>query len=1098
MKTTHHLLLVFIGSALLGVSTHARTQGPAHSARAKGDSSAVNCSGSVTDAAGKPVAGATVEYWRYQGVPLRPKLELKQRLTTGGDGAFSFQASRGMGFLLARKPGLAPAWKRLASMVGLVPGPGEKLVLTTPAAIEGSVVDENGKPVAHARVSVSAALGKMPQEEGSPAMNYLGGEPARDCFETQTDAAGHFSISDFPTNATAALAVEAPGLALRPPEQPRRFYAGFASLPWRAGQKDIKLVVEPAGKIEGRIVVEGSKKAPPVAQLSVQPQFATMGYAFGPAEREPVKSSADGTFHIDDVPPGDCVIRAVFGTNGLPDWVAETVTAKVLSGQTTRGVVMKAIRGGVLEASVLRETDSQPLAGVDVSAARQGYQSSAVSGAKGIALLRLPPGDYSVMAGQEATLSYQTRASVSAGETNHVELDIIPPIRVTGVVHEPDGRAAADAPIWMVGGGMGAGVAAKTDANGKFKVEWNPRRFGQGAATMALLVRDVEHNLAAAQDVEEDTGPVDLKLAPALTVVGSAECNGKPVTNATAALVFWAGQSGAWLQGLAKSTTPGHFEIPALPPGRRYGIVVSAPGCGQQESYDIGASAEPGRQVLDPVELKLANLKLSGQVLDANDKPVEGAFVNLNGEGQPSAGAQTDSNGRFQFEHVCEGSARLFANARNSFGSATAQGGDTNVVLRLGQNASGFPAASIHHLRGKVTDAQGKPVAGAELKAFPGFNSEWVKTQSDGTYRLTWSLQPWQAQAGGALLLVRDPARHLAASADLSEDTTNLNVRLKPAMTLGGRVEEVDGKPLPGAQVGVWVKAGNTFEQLDQDLVPSNTQGRYELKCLPTDPQCIVFASASGHGRSQQQVENDSGTNYMELPPFTLKVADRVVAGQVMDENDKPVSGANVNLNGEGQPNGYMTTDSKGRFHFRVCEGSLRLFASSQAGFAQASAQGGDTNVVITLRSRNNSFRPATQRMALRGQPLPDLTSVHLSAASAPAGKPVLLCLFDAGQRPSRHVVHLLEVQAPGLRQRHISVIAVQSVATSDAIFDAWKSASPVSFPVGRVTEKSGKTRWATSASTLPWLILTDATHRVIAEGFSLDDLESQLKKMRN
>ncbi len=1096
---THHLLLVFIGSAFLGVSSPLQAQDPVQSTRAKSDSHEVNCSGTVTDAAGKPVAGATVEYWHYKAAPfLRPALELKQRVVTGSEGAFDFEVSPARGFLLARKPGLAMAWSQLGSPFNLAPQSGKTLVLTPPGTLSGMVIDENGAAVANAKVFVSAALGQKPQEEGPARVNYLVGEAARKCFETRTDAAGNFSISDFPTNATAALAVEAPGKVLRPPEHPRRFSGGFESLAWRAGQKDIKLVVEPAGRIEGRIVVEGSKQPPPVAELTVQPSLATMGYVFGPAERKPVQSSADGTFHIDAAPPGEHVIHAVFGTNGLPDWVAETVPVTIQSGQTTHGVVIKAIRGGFLEVSVLRATDSQPLAGFDVSAAKQGYQSSAVSGVNGVARLRLPPGRYQVMAVRGRTFSDQNGVDVGAGETNRVELEVIPPIEITGVVHEPDGSPATDIPVWTIGGGVGPGVAAKTDSKGQFSVEWSPRRFGQGSATMALLVRDVEHNLAAAQDIEEDTGPVDLKLAPALTVVGSAECDGKPVTNATAALVFWAGRSGSWLQGLGRSTTSGHFEIPALPPGRRYGIVVSAPGYGQEQTYDIGASAEPGRQTLDPVELKPANLKLSGQVLDADDKPVEGAYVNLSGQGQPSSGTQTDHNGHFQFEHVCEGTAQVFANARNSFGNASAQGGDTNVVLRLGQNSSGLPAASLHHLRGKVTDPDDKPVAGAELKAFPGFNSEWVKTQSDGAYHLTWSLQPWQAQAGGALLLVRDPVRHLAASADLSEDTTNLDVQLKPAMALGGRVEDVEGKPLAGAQVGVWVKAGNSYEQLDENLVPSDSHGRYRLKCLPTDPQYIVFASASGHGRIQHQIENDSGTNYLELPPFNLKVADRVLAGRVVDQDEKPVSGVGVNLNGEGQPNGYMTTDSKGRFHFRVCEGTLRLFASSQAGYGQISAQGGDTNVVITLRSQNSAFRSALRHTTLKGGPLPDLAGVHLPADSAPAGKPVLLCLFDAGQRPSRHVIHLLDEQAPTLRQKNICVLGVQSSVTSDAIFDGWKSASPVSFPVGRVTEKSGKTRWASGASTLPWLILADANHRVIAEGFSLDDLETQLKKLRN
>jgi hypothetical protein len=124
---------------------------------------------------------------------------------------------------------------------------------------------------------------------------------------------------------------------------------------------------------------------------------------------------------------------------------------------------------------------------------------------------------------------------------------------------------------------------------------------------------------------------------------------------------------------------------------------------------------------------------------------------------------------------------------------------------------------------------------------------------------------------------------------------------------------------------------------------------------------------------------------------------------------------------------------------------------------------------------------------------LPNLTAVHLAA---PAGKPALVCLFDAGQRSSRHVLHLLDERADALRQQNLCVIGVQSSVTSDEVFNGWKSASPVSFPVGRVTGNTGEFKWALDAPESPWLILTDASHQVIAEGFSLDELDAQLRKL--
>ncbi len=332
------------------------------------------------------------------------------------------------------------------------------------------------------------------------------------------------------------------------------------------------------------------------------------------------------------------------------------------------------------------------------------------------------------------------------------------------------------------------------------------RHLGDGVAhglvdapSSSLRLRDWnakhkrEHNLAVAQDLDEEGGPMELKLEPGLTVAGRVESDGKPVTNAAVALIFWTGNSGMHLTGLTRTTnTPGRFEIPALPTGRKYGITVSAPGYGQRAMYDVGAaSAEAGRMELETFDLKPANLKLAGQVVDLDDKPVAGANVNISGDGQPNGNARSDREGKFHFEHVCEGTVQISANNQGSYGNISAEGGDTNVVLRLGQTIGVAQGGVTRKLKGMVTDAEGKPAAGAQLAVFP-FNPEprWIKSDSNGAFSLTWSLQPYQLQNGGATLVARDAARNLATSAELEEDTTNLDVKLKPALTLAGLVTE--------------------------------------------------------------------------------------------------------------------------------------------------------------------------------------------------------------------------------------------------------------------------------------------------------------------
>ena len=149
----------------------------------------------------------------------------------------------------------------------------------------------------------------------------------------------------------------------------------------------------------------------------------------------------------------------------------------------------------------------------------------------------------------------------------------------------------------------------------------------------------------------------------------------------------------------------------------------------------------------------------------------------------------------------------------------------------------------------------------------------------------------------------------------------------------------------------------------------------------------------------------------------------------------------------------------------------------------------------MTLSPQGN-ISQTPRRKPLKGSPLPDLADVNLAGDIAPAAQPVVLCLFDAGQRSSRHLVHQLEEQAAALRRQGVTVLGVQAVVTSDEILNEWKSASPVSFPLGRVTEKSEKAKWVSAVPALPWLILTDANHRVVAEGFALDELDAQIKNL--
>ena len=206
------------------------------------------------DADGKPVAGAVVECYQYgsaRHAVRRQRDGGETAVTTGTNGAFEFRVSPVTTVLLGRKPGLAPAWSQYWNLTKDVTE--QRLIFTPPTTLTGVVVDEADKPVADAEVWVYYACIVREREEGGMSYAYLNGKPGRDYFSTRTAADGKFVIQGFPTNASADLAVSKPGKVLR---EPQRDGISPDNMRCQPGQQDVKLVVEPAGSIEGKVVAQ--------------------------------------------------------------------------------------------------------------------------------------------------------------------------------------------------------------------------------------------------------------------------------------------------------------------------------------------------------------------------------------------------------------------------------------------------------------------------------------------------------------------------------------------------------------------------------------------------------------------------------------------------------------------------------------------------------------------------------------------------------------------------------------------------------------------------------------------------------------------------
>jgi Carboxypeptidase regulatory-like domain len=1061
------------------------------SANAASATAPLRFSGQVVDAQDRPVAGVTVTRyeWRDGNHPSQD-FEAKEAVTTPADGSFTLGLPRTPALFVAEKPGFGAAWRQSRNVGHDVTR--QEIVIRPPAGLAGTVVDEADKPVVDAQVYVVAAVTEMTQPGGGRRFGYLTGRLARNLFNARTDQDGRFRIEGFPAEIAVDLFARAKGKVLR---NAVRESLGPDTMPWRGGDQQIKLVLEPAGSIEGKVVEGQGGGAVEGVRVVLQPQ---RGGFYGLAGEETAQTGATGVFKIEDVPAGAYRLHAIFGPEQLPDWVAEPVPVTVESGQVIRGVEFKAFRGGLLQVRATTKADHQPVSAANVSAYGDGYQIPARSDTNGVAMLRLLPGAYQVSVFRDDLRADPQSATVRAGETNRLEIELAPPPTLTGVVRRPDGQPAVGAEVRIVGAPMGE-TENPTGADGRFEVEWEPRNFAGMNSTPCLLVRLPEAGLAAAQEIDAGSGPLTIRLAPGLTFAGEVKStSGQPITNFTTGLLFWTGQSGMYLQGLDNRTSlAGHFEIRAIPPGRRYGINVSAPGFGQISRSQIPAEASEGTVDLGSFELPIAHLKLSGVVLDSDDKPAAGASVSLHGEGQPSDNVRADKEGRFVFPRVCDGPAQLYAVAQNAFGNAIASGGETNVIIRLRSRESRMASATPPRTyQGTITGPDGKPAAGARVRllSLSSFWGSWNRTDSNGAYKLRSERQPRLSE--GVWLVAQDATGKLAAAAEMGESATNSNLQLSAAGVVAGQIQDPEGKPIPTAEIVLMTRVSRMEMFWDDKPVRADADGRFEITGLPTNLTYLVYASAPGFGRSQQEAGFGQPAEFRtSLPAFQLKRANLTLAGQIVGENEKPVANVQVQTSGPDQPQAFASTDLQGRFKFKVCEGPVRLFAHLGELFGSGTAEGGETNVLITLASRPRSAREKAPRRSLQGRPLPDLASAGLDPAALPPGRPALLCLVDWDQRLSRRALRLLNDQAAALAERGIALAVVQTAPLSGAAWGELKNdLNAKRVAVGRVNARTPANSWATEASPLPWLILVDKERRVAGEGFTFDELESKLQ----
>lgn len=130
------------------------------------------------------------------------------------------------------------------------------------------------------------------------------------------------------------------------------------------------------------------------------------------------------------------------------------------------------------------------------------------------------------------------------------------------------------------------------------------------------------------------------------------------------------------------------------------------------------------------------------------------------------------------------------------------------------------------------------------------------------------------------------------------------------------------------------------------------------------------------------------------------------------------------------------------------------------------------------------------------GKPLQKFEGTNLKLSDEQTkDRAILLCFFDMNQRPSRYCVKQLTQKAAALKEKGITVAAVQTSQVTNNTLNEWAKTNNIPFPVGAITADIEKTRFTWGVRVLPWLILTDKQNIVTAEGFNPAELDEKLGK---
>jgi protocatechuate 3,4-dioxygenase beta subunit len=316
---------------------------------------------------------------------------------------------------------------------------------------------------------------------------------------------------------------------------------------------------------------------------------------------------------------------------------------------------------------------------------------------------------------------------------------------------------------------------------------------------------------------------------------------------------------------------------------------------------------------------------LEGRVLDARDRPVEGARVLVAAtRGSFERSTRTASDGTFAFASL-PSDVTLTAGVDDDdnqpdvrMTASIPEGGKAEITVHLPEARDPLPVT--------VVDERGRPVDFAQVSASSLAAEAPLRTTAFTDKNGETSLK----RARGVALRVEVSAPgHAPRIVTTDGKADSLRLEMSPAETATGEVVTARGRDaVAGAEVTLYTNLGVRRARTD-------ASGTFSLRDLSPGPAKVsVRAAGFAPVAREVAIPDTSGRRAVAIPRIELST-EGVVEGDVVDGSGKPVPGARVArdhvptwLLVGANPAGIAVTDGKGHFALaQLPEGTVTLEA---------------------------------------------------------------------------------------------------------------------------------------------------------------------------